>query len=359
MARAAAWSTARRRASSFAGGLGRLAAVAALLLVAMLSGTRAQQVERSDLVVGFLKEADMAPFALALDLGYFEEVGLRVRLLEANSWREAAERLEAGAVDASLLLATQPVASSAGLLGAQDFVMPMVVAGNGVGVSVSTAIWRRMRRFIELDDSGRAVHPVSSGALLEVFQELKRAGKPMQLGVDHPLSANNYLMRYWMAAGGGHPGFYSDAFPVGDLRADIALLEFPPVHMPTALKANLLDGFAVGQPWNQQALVIETGVPVVTHDQIAPFNPHVGLGVTRAFAEENPETVVALIKALLRACYALDRREPAVIDRATELLRRPEYLGVSRMALQGMVDGSMEFEPGDLRPAPRFGMFFQ
>ncbi|MEL6977982.1 MAG: CmpA/NrtA family ABC transporter substrate-binding protein [Pseudomonadota bacterium] len=334
----------------------RLLARCAAALMLGLSAPATAAPERPELVVGYVKQADLAPFALALDRGYFAEEGLNVRLEEARTWTEMAERLAQGGLDAGQMLATQPVASAAGMMEGPRFVASTVLAANGGAITVSNGVWRRMRRYVRLEGAGRPVHPISAGALLEVFGEFKRQGQPMQMGVDHPLSPSNYLLRYWMAAGGGHPGFYSAEDPKGDLRADIALLEFPTVFMPVALRADLLDGYAVAAPWGQQALLLDTGVPVVTQDQIAPMSPQTVLGVTEAFAAENPETVLALTKALLRACRDLSKSDRL---RAAELMRRPEYLGLSAQALQSFLDGSVEYERGDLRPAPRFGLFFK
>ena len=76
--------------------------------------------------------------------------------------------------------------------------------------------------------------------------------------------------------------------------------------MPATLEAGTINGYCVGEPWNQQALFKGVGVPVITDYEIWKNNPEKVFGVTRAWAEKNPNTHLALIKALIRAADWLD-----------------------------------------------------
>jgi len=42
-----------------------------------------------------------------------------------------------------------------------------------------------------------------------VVDDYREAGKPFNMGMVFPVSAHNYELRYWLASGKIHPGFYS------------------------------------------------------------------------------------------------------------------------------------------------------
>src|SRR5262252_991565 len=121
-----------------------------------------------------------------------------------------------------------------------------------------------MKPNIANDAGGKAQHPISAKALLPVANDYKVQGKPLKMGIVFPVSTHNYELRYWLAAGGINPGFYSPADINGNTRADVLLSVTPPPQMPATLEAGTISGYCVGEPWNQQAIFKGVGVPVVT-----------------------------------------------------------------------------------------------
>ena len=73
----------------------------------------------------------------------------------------------------------------------------------------------------------------------------------------------------------------------------------PPPQMPATLEAGTINGYCVGEPWNQQAIFKGVGVPVITDYEIWKNNPEKVFGVTKAWADKNPRTHIALVKALI------------------------------------------------------------
>ncbi|MCB1212402.1 MAG: ABC transporter substrate-binding protein, partial [Verrucomicrobiales bacterium] len=176
-------------------------------------------------------------------------------------------------------------------------------------------------------------------------------------------STHNYEIRYWLAAAGIKPGFYLDPTTKeqnipGVLNADIVLSVTPPPQMPSTLEAGTIVGYCVGEPWNQQAVFKKIGVPVVTNYDIWKNNPEKVFGVTQAWTEANPQTWVAVTKALIRAGHWLDasvenRRE------AVKLLALPNYVGADETVIANSMTGTFEFEAGDKREMPDFNVFFR
>ena len=151
-------------------------------------------------------------------------------------------------------------------------------------------------------------HPISATALKPALEKFKAAGKSFKMAMVFPVSTHNYELRYWLAAGGINPGFYSPSDVTGQTRADVLISVTPPPQMPATLEAGTINGYCVGEPWNQQAIFKGVGVPVITDYEIWKNNPEKVFGVTKAWADKNPRTHIALVKALTARRH-LARRE--------------------------------------------------
>ena len=101
------------------------------------------------------------------------------------------------------------------------------------------------------------------------------------------------------------------------------------------------------------------GVPVITDNDIWKNNPEKVFGVTAEFAEANPNTMLALTKALIRAGMWLDADNNANRTEAVEILSRPEYVGSDAAVIANSMTGTFEYEAGDRRDAPDFNVFFR
>jgi nitrate/nitrite transport system substrate-binding protein len=71
--------------------------------------------------------------------------------------------------------------------------------------------------------------------------------------------------------------------------------------MLATLEAGTINGYCVGEPWNQQAVAMGIAVPVITDFEIWRNNPEKVFGLTAMFVEENPNTTRAIVRALIRA----------------------------------------------------------
>jgi nitrate/nitrite transport system substrate-binding protein len=230
---------------------------------------------------------------------------------------------------------------------------------NGNGITVANDVWAAMKKNVPLGADGRPVHPIKADALKPVVDSFRAAGKAFKLGMVFPVSTHNYELRYWLAAGGIHPGYYASGDASGQIDAEVLLSVTPPPQMPATLEAGTINGYAVGEPWNQQAVVKGIGVPVVTDYEIWKNNPEKVFGVTAEWAAANPHTHVALIKALIRAAMWLDANGNANREAAVTMLAKPDYVGADRAVIAASMTGTFEYERGDKRPVPDFNVFFR
>lgn len=336
-----------------------IATLSCITSVSINADTQMLDVEKDELTFGFIKLTDMAPLAIAAENGYFEDEGLYVTLEPQANWKVLLDRVITGELDGAHMLAGQPIAATIGYGTKAHIVTPFSMDLNGNGITVSNEVWAAMKEHIEIDSEGLPIHPIKASALKPVVESFKDIGKPFNMGMVFPVSTHNYELRYWLASGGIHPGFYSSGDVSGQINADAFLSVTPPPQMPATLEAGTIHGYCVGEPWNQQAVAKGIGVPVITDYQIWKNNPEKVFGMTKEFVENNPNTTLALTKALIRAAQWLDENDNANRQHAVEILSRSEYVGADEEVISASMTGTFEFEKGDIRDIPDFNVFFR
>ncbi|MBD8874695.1 CmpA/NrtA family ABC transporter substrate-binding protein [Roseibium polysiphoniae] len=316
-------------------------------------------VEKDELKFGFIKLTDMAPLAIAYEKGYFEDEGLFVTIEPQANWKVLLDRVITGELDGAHMLAGQPIAATIGFGTKAHIVTPFSMDLNGNGITVSNEIWEMMKPHLEMEDDGKPVHPIKASALKPVVEQFKDEGKPFNMGMVFPVSTHNYELRYWLASGDIHPGYYSKTDISGQIQGDALLSVTPPPQMPATLEAGTIYGYCVGEPWNQAAVFKGIGVPVITDYEIWKNNPEKVFGLTREFTEEYPNTTLALTKALIRAAKWLDENDNANRMEAVEILSRSEYVGADAEVIANSMTGTFEYEKGDKRDVPDFNVFYR
>ncbi|QIL89632.1 nitrate ABC transporter substrate-binding protein [Microbulbifer sp. SH-1] len=317
--------------------------------------------EKEELTFGFIKLTDMAPIAIAYEKGYFEDEGLYVTIEAQANWKVLLDGVIDGRLDGAHMLAGQPIAATMGFGTKAEIITPFSMDLNGNGITVSNAIWEQMKPNIPKQPDGKPVHPIKADALKPVVEKYKADGKPFNMGMVSPVSTHNYELRYWLAAGGIHPGFYAPhkGDISGQIDADALLSVTPPPQMPATLEAGTIYGYCVGEPWNQQAVFKDIGVPVVTDYEIWKDNPEKVFGITKEFAEKYPNTTVRITRALIRAAMWLDANNNANRPEAVKILSQSNYVGADYEVIANSMTGTFEYEKGDKREVPDFNVFFR
>ncbi|WNH10773.1 CmpA/NrtA family ABC transporter substrate-binding protein [Thalassobellus suaedae] len=326
-------------------------------VVTETSKTKTLDIEKPQLTFGFIKLTDMAPLAIAKEKGFFEDEGLFVSVEAQSNWKNILDRVIDGQLDGSHMLAGQPIAAGAGFGRQADLVTAFSMDLNGNGITVSNDVWAKMKPNVPKGADGKPVHPIKADALKPVITEYKNSGKAFKMGMVFPVSTHNYEIRYWLAAAGIHPGMYTAENVQGQIDAEVLLSVTPPPQMPATLEAGTIFGYCVGEPWNQQAVFKGIGVPVVTNYDIWKNNPEKVFVMTKKFVDENPNTAIAVTKALIRAGKWLD--EPGNRAEAVKILSMSQYVGADEAVLANSMTGTFEFEKGDKRDMPDFNVFYK
>jgi len=150
-----------------------------------------------------------------------------------------------------------------------------------------------------------------------------------------PFSNHNFDLRYWLGAAGVHPD------------RDVRLVAIPPPLMVDSLRAGLVDGFCVGEPWNSLAVAEGLGWVVATQAQLFPGAAEKVLAVRTEFAESSSQRMSRLLHALDRAAAWAD--DAAQHPTLAAYLSRPEYLDVPQPLIAAALSGRVPLGA----PSPR------
>lgn len=348
--------------------LSKVAAISAVMGVSAFTGQASAKAdfelgypEKEELTIGFIKLTDMAPIAIAYEKGFFEDEGLYVTIEAQANWKVLLDGVIDGRLDGAHMLAGQPLAATMGFGTKANIITPFSMDLNGNGITVSNEIWAQMKPNIPKMADGRPLHPIKADALKPVVEKFQSEGKPFNMGMVFPVSTHNYELRYWLAAGGIHPGFYAPhkGDTSGQIDADALLSVTPPPQMPSTMEAGTIYGYCVGEPWNQQAVFKNIGVPVVTDYEIWKNNPEKVFGITEEFYNKYPNTTIRLTRALIRAAQWLDANDNANRPEAVKILSQSNYVGADYEVIANSMTGTFEYEKGDKRPVEDFNVFFR
>lgn len=276
------------------------------------------------LKLGFMPLDDAAGLIVAKALGFFADEGLEVELSREGSWATIRDKVAVGALDGAHMLAPMVLAQSLGI-GSEVTAMiaPLALATDGAAITLSTRL---------------GLGPIPSGIGLADLVAQRRAmdASLLTFGVVFPFSTHNYLLRLWVAQAGLDPD------------RDVRIVVAPPPRMAELLAGGVIEGFCAGEPWSAVAVNAGVGVVATRAAAIARRAPDKVFGVTRAWAQANPEALQALLRALLRALAWADAPENR--KALANLLAEPQHVGVASDAIAAGLRHVVFHRHGAARP---------
>ncbi len=269
--------------------------------------------ETADIKLGIIALTDCSSIVIAHEKGFFRKHGVNSTVSKGASWAAIRDSLGNGDIHATHMLLGMPIASTMGLGGApkKPMIVPWIVNRNGQAITLKKELAGKVA------DDPKALKPLADAA--------KAGGTPMTFAMTFPPGTHAMWLRYWLAAGGIHPG---DAAGAG---ADISLITIPPPQMVANMKVGKMDGFCVGEPWNARSIAEEIGFTAITTQSIWKDHPEKVCAFTEEFAGKNPKTVKAVLKALHEASVWLDKMEnreeqARIVSAATYINCPPETI---------------------------------
>jgi len=287
--------------------------------------------ESPDVRFGIIALTDCAPIVIAHELGYFKKFGINSVVSKEASWAVIRDKINLGENQATHMLLGMPLASTMGLAGSP--VKPMVVPW----------LLNRNGQAITLHNKLKATGVRTPQALKPLVDSAKASGNPMAFAMTFPPGTHAMWLRYWLASGGIHPD------------KDVSLITIPPPQMVANMKVDKMDGFCVGEPWNNRAIVDGIGYTAVTTQQLWKDHPEKVCAFTEEFAAKNPKTVKAVLKALHLASVDLDKMENR--PKFAEIIARPTYINCPTAIILERLQGKYNYGDGRLEQDPHYMIY--
>jgi nitrate/nitrite transport system substrate-binding protein len=287
--------------------------------------------EVKDLKFGIIALTDCSPIVIAHEKGFFRKYGIDSVVSKGASWAAIRDALANGDIQATHMLTGMPIASTMGLLGApkKPMVIPWILNRNGQSITLAKGLKGKVK------DDPKALKPL--------VDQAKAKGTPMTFAMTFPPGTHAMWMRYYLAAGGIHPD------------KDVALITIPPPQMVANMKIGKMDGYCVGEPWNARAIADDIGFTSLNTQDIWKDHPEKVCAFAAEFAEKNPRTVKAVLKALHEASVWLDKMENR--PEQAEIVSRPTYINCPKEIILGRMLGDYDFGDGRTKKDPLYMNF--
>ncbi|MFT4101851.1 MAG: CmpA/NrtA family ABC transporter substrate-binding protein [Burkholderiaceae bacterium] len=234
--------------------------------------------EKTEVKIGFIPLTDCASIVMASVLGFDKKYGVTIKLSKEASWATVRDKLVNGENDFTHILYGQLMGLQVGIGGSRtDVVNLLTLNRNGQGITLSK----------KLAETG-------AGDLASLVALMKRQPREYTFAQTYPTGTHAMWLYYWLAAGGVNP------------MQDVKVITVPPPQMVANMRVGNMDGFCVGEPWNQRAILDGVGVTAETSQAIWKDHPEKALATTAAFAKANPNTCRAVAAAVIEAGRWID-----------------------------------------------------
>jgi nitrate/nitrite transport system substrate-binding protein len=289
--------------------------------------------ETNTMRFGIIALTDCAPIVMAHELGYFKKFGIQSVVSKEASWAVIRDKLSLGENHATHMLIGMPLASTMGLAGSpvKPMVIPWLLNRNGQAITLNNKLKQAGVR------KPAQIKPLADKA--------KASGQPLTFAMTFPPGTHAMWIRYWLASGGVHPD------------KDVSLITIPPAQMVANMKVDKMDGFCVGEPWNNRAIEDGIGFTAITTQQMWKDHPEKVCAFTEEFATKNPKSVKAVLKALHLASVYLD--DLGNRAKAAEVIARPAYINCPPAIILERLLGKYDYGDGRSEQDPNYMIFSQ
>jgi len=287
--------------------------------------------ETPNIRFGIIALTDCSPIVMAHELGLFKKFGINSVVSKEASWAVIRDKLSLGENQATHMLIGMPFASTMGLIGSpvKPMVIPWLLNRNGQAITLNN---RMKQAGVKIP---KDVKPLADRA--------RGSGDPLTFAMTFPTGTHAMWIRYWLASGGIHPD------------KDVSLITIPPAQMVANMKVDKMDGFCVGEPWNNRAIVDGIGYTVTTTQKMWKDHPEKVCAFTEEFAVRNPKTVKAVLKALHLASEHLDRLDNR--KAAADIVSKPAYINCPPEIILERLMGKYNYGDGRSEQDPNYMIF--
>ncbi len=269
-------------------------------------------IEKKELKIGFIPITCATPLIMAHPLGFYRKQGLDVQVMKTAGWALIRDKMINKEVDATHFLSPMPLAISMGL-GSVATPMNVATIQNTNGQAITLAMKHKDKRD-------------------------PKDWKGFKFAVPFEYSMHNFLLRYYVAEAGLDPD------------KDIQIRVVPPPEMVANLRAGNIDGFLGPDPFNQRAVFEEVGFIHLLTKELWNGHPCCAFGTSSEFIQQNPNTFIALYRAVLTA--AAMARKPENRELIAKVIAPQQYLNQPETVIAQVLTGKFADGQGNVRTVP-------
>ncbi|MDP5237920.1 CmpA/NrtA family ABC transporter substrate-binding protein [Uliginosibacterium sp. 31-16] len=269
--------------------------------------------ELAEVNIGFIPLTDCSSIVMASVLGLDKKYGIKINATKEASWAGVRDKLANGELHAAHVLYGLVYGLHLGVGGPKkDMAVLMTLNNNGQAITLSN----------ELRDKG-----ATDGASLAKL--IAKKDKEYTFAQTFPTGTHAMWLYYWLAAHGINP------------MKDVKTIVVPPPQMVANMRVGNMDGYCVGEPWNQRAIIDKIGFTAVTTQDIWTDHPEKVLGTTAEFAAKYPNTARAMICAILEASMWIDA-SAANRSKTAETVSAKAYINTDTDVIRSRMIGQYE-----------------
>ncbi|MBL8453243.1 MAG: ABC transporter substrate-binding protein, partial [Zoogloea sp.] len=230
--------------------LGGMAAMGTMLPSAGAWAAGSDKPELEEVKIGFIPLTDCSSVVMASVMGFDKKYGIKITPSKEASWAGVRDKLANGELHAAHVLYGLVYGLHLGIGGPKkDMAVLMTLNNNGQAITLSNG----------LKDKGA----VDGASLSKV---IAKKDKEYTFAQTFPTGTHAMWLYYWLAA--------HDIDPFKDVKNIVV----PPPQMVANMRVGNMDGYCVGEPWNQRAIVDKIGFTAVTTQDIWTDHPEKVLG---------------------------------------------------------------------------------
>lgn len=286
--------------------------------------------------LGFIALTDSAPLIVAKEMGLFAKYGMPdVTVNKQASWGATRDNLVLGSggggIDGAHILSPMPYLLTLGVAGKVPMNILARLNVNGQAISVEKAYLA-------------AKADINAAKMKAIIAQRKASGNKINMAMTFPGGTHDMWIRYWLAAAGIDPD------------KDIDLITIPPAQMVANMKANTMEAFCVGEPWNDQLVAQGIGYTAVSTGQMWMNHPEKAFGMRADWVAAHPNAAIALTAAIIEAQRICDN--PANNLKLATMVGGRDWLKVPVTDIQDRLAGNFTMGDGRVFKNAPFKMKF-
>ncbi len=284
--------------------------------------------EKKEVKIGFIPLTDCASVVIASVMKFDEKYGIKIVPSKEASWASVRDKLVNGELDAAHVLYGLIYGVHMGIGGPKkDMAILMNLNHNGQAITLA-------KKFA---DAG-----VKDGAALKAYIDKNKA--EYTFAQTFPTGTHAMWLYYWLATYGIDP------------FKDVKNIVVPPPQMVANMRVGNMDGFCVGEPWNNRAIYDKIGFTAETTQGIWKDHPEKTLGTTADWIKQNPNTARAMTAAILDAGRFIDVM--ANRKRVAEIIADKAYVNCPVEVIDQRLEGDYDNGAGKKWKDPDYMKFY-